>query len=98
MSAPKTSNQKGNKECLLPRYSADPYYDPYEELDRRFDYRVLDDETRALRIAVGRQFKNFARNLEAMLDDSREKNLALERLEEAMMWANASLARGAETS
>ena len=47
---------------------------------------------------LGRQFKNFARNLEAMLDDSREKNLALERLEEAMMWANASLARGAETS
>ena len=47
---------------------------------------------------MGRQFKNFARNLEAMLDDSREKNLALERLEEAMMWANASLARGAETS
>ena len=79
-------------------YGADSYYDPYEELDRRFDYRVLDDETRALRIAVGRQFKNFARNLEAMLDDSREKNLALERLEEAMMWSNASLARGAATS
>jgi hypothetical protein len=35
----------------------------------------------------------FAELLDAMCPDSREKSLAITHLEEAVMWANASIAR-----
>ena len=37
--------------------------------------------------------KGFALLLEGICPDSREKSLAMTKLEEAVMWANASIAR-----
>ncbi len=37
--------------------------------------------------------KSLAVTIEGMCPDSREKSLAMTRLEEAVMWANASIAR-----
>jgi len=38
----------------------------------------------------------FAELIDAMCPDSREKSLAITSLEEAVMWANASIARNEE--
>lgn len=37
--------------------------------------------------------KSFARTIDVLCPDSREKSLALTKLEEAVMWANAAIAR-----
>jgi hypothetical protein len=64
-----------------------------EELDRRYTYHAPDDETRALHDTVRAQEKQFAEFMDSMLEDSREKSLMLTKLEEAMFWAHAHIAR-----
>lgn len=63
------------------------------EIDKRFDYRTLDAETRKRRVRMGKKIKTLAAELDALLADGREKKQALLRLEETMMWANAAIAR-----
>lgn len=43
--------------------------------------------------ALRNQAKDLALSLDALCPDSREKSLALTKLEESMMWANAAIAR-----
>ena len=62
-------------------------------IDARFDYRTLDDETRKRRVQMGKEIKALAIELDALLADGGEKKQALLRLEETMMWANAAIAR-----
>ncbi|MFC2262730.1 MAG: hypothetical protein ACFNLI_08835 [Corynebacterium matruchotii] len=63
------------------------------EIDKRFDYRTLDAETRKRRVQMGKKIKALAIELDALLADGWEKKQALLRLEETMMWANAAIAR-----
>lgn len=65
-----------------------------QELDRRYKYHAPDDHTRALHDEVRSLERNFARTMDGMLvDGSREKALMLTKLEEAMFWAHAHIAR-----
>lgn len=68
------------------------------EIDKRFDYRTLDAETRKRRVQMGKKIKALAIELDALLADGWEKKQALLRLEETMMWANAAIARGGKQS
>lgn len=68
------------------------------EIDKRFDYRTLDAETRKRRVQMGKKIKALAIELDALLADGREKKQALLHLEETMMWANAAMAREGKQS
>ena len=68
------------------------------EIDKRFDYRTLDAETRKRRVHMGKKIKTLATELDALLADGWEKKQALLRLEETMMWANAAIAREGKQS
>ncbi|WP_311324410.1 Acb2/Tad1 domain-containing protein [Corynebacterium matruchotii] len=68
------------------------------EIDKRFDYRTLDAETRKRRVQMGKKIKALAIELDALLADGWEKKQALLRLEETMMWANAAMAREGKQS
>jgi hypothetical protein len=68
------------------------------EIDKRFDYRTLDAETRKRRVQMGKKIKALAIELDALLADGWEKKQALLRLEETMMWANAAIAREGKQS
>lgn len=63
------------------------------EIDKRFDYRTLDAETRKRQVRMGKKIKTLATELDVLLADGWEKKQALLRLEETMMWANAAIAR-----
>lgn len=64
------------------------------ELNSRFDHHppkaksTVEDHQ-----AVRNDLKMVAVSLDALLPEGREKALALTKLEEAMFWANASIAR-----
>lgn len=68
------------------------------EIDKRFDYRTLDAETRKRRVQMGKKIKALAIELDALLADGWEKKQVLLRLEETMMWANAAIAREGKQS
>lgn len=64
------------------------------DLKRRFDHHPptndsVDHAHRLIRANV----RNLASGLNDMLPDCREKSLALTKLEEAMFWSNAAVAR-----
>lgn len=68
----------------------------YGDLDRRFDYHPPVGGKQQKHEAVRRHCKGLAYIFEDMLPVSREKSLALTKLEEALMWANAAIARNEE--
>ena len=65
------------------------------DLDNRFTYHppsaVNDQPARYERIRA--EAKAFAHLLDELVPDSRELSLAITHLEEAVMWANAAIAR-----
>jgi hypothetical protein len=66
-----------------------------EELDRRFDHHPpRDPGVGLIHEAVLAECKRLARKIDSLCPDGREKALALTAIEEAMMWANAAVARG----
>ena len=62
-------------------------------MDRRFDYHKPDAEKVELLIELRAELKMTAQFLEDLLPESREKALAITKLEESLFWANASIAR-----
>lgn len=63
------------------------------ELDTRFDYHApTPDRTRAHE-RVRSYLKQMAQEFDLTLPESREKTIAITKLEEAMFWANAAIAR-----
>jgi hypothetical protein len=66
-----------------------------EELDRRFDHHPPDRYREARHQLIRSVFKDTAGIIDRELPEGREKSLVLTKLEEALMWANAAIARSA---
>lgn len=64
-----------------------------QELETRFTYHVPMGDQPERYAAIRDTAKSFAYLIGTQCPDSREKSLALTKLEEAVMWANASIAR-----
>lgn len=65
-----------------------------EEIDNRFGYHPPRSQKRVGQHQVARNlFRNIAMSLVDLLPEGREKSTCITRLEEAMFWANAALAR-----
>ena len=64
-----------------------------EELTRRFTYHPPKPDQPPMYEALRKQAMEFASLMVMLCPDSRELSLALTKLEEAIMWANAAIAR-----
>lgn len=66
---------------------------PFADLSNRFTFHPADDVTGMMHGEVRDRCYALAVTLVGMLPDSRETALAITKLEESMMWANAAIAR-----
>lgn len=66
-----------------------------EDLKNRFAYHTPDAYREYLYINIRSAGEEFAACLTEMCSDSRELALAITKIEEAVMWANAAVARNA---
>jgi hypothetical protein len=65
------------------------------DLDNRFDYHRPTPERVAAHEAVREGCRAFAHFIEAKVPNGRERSLAITKIEEAMFWMNAGIAREA---
>ena len=65
-----------------------------QELDSRFTYHPPTHKKQAVYVEIRAKAKALAEYLMQNVPDGREKALALTKLEESVMWANAGVARG----
>lgn len=64
------------------------------ELDHRFAFHpAADEERRNTHASVRMLLASVASDLNGKLPEGREKSIVVTKLEEAMFWANAALAR-----
>lgn len=65
-----------------------------KDIENRFAFHAApDEEKRNEHTAVRTACKQLAAKLNKSLPEGREKSLAVTKIEEAMFWANAALAR-----
>lgn len=64
-----------------------------EIIDRNFSYHKPTEEKAVLYTSLRKEAKWLAHEINKCCPDSREKDQALLKLEEVVMWANASIAR-----
>lgn len=64
-----------------------------EDIDRRFDHHAPSGYKIERHAEVRAKFKALATELALLLPSGREKSLAFTDLEQALMWANAAIAR-----
>ena len=64
-----------------------------DELQRRFEHHPPRGDQADRYESLRRTARQFALQIDGGCPDSREKSLALTSLEQAVMWANASIAR-----
>lgn len=64
-----------------------------EELKKRFTYHPPAEQKARIHHAVRCKGAEMAGYIDGACADSREKSLALTKLEECVMWANAAIAR-----
>lgn len=64
-----------------------------ETVTRNFTYHAPTDEQVALYREIRSKVTELAEMIEARCPNGREKSLAMTKLEESAMWANASIAR-----
>jgi hypothetical protein len=69
------------------------YFEQLEELRIRFAYHAPTPEKVTQHETVRENCFALAEYLTAELPESREKSLAITKLEEVMMWSNAAIAR-----
>lgn len=62
-------------------------------IEKNFTYHAPTEEQAVKYVNIRNTAKQFALLIEACCPDSREKSLAFTKLEEAVMWANAAIAR-----
>jgi hypothetical protein len=68
------------------------------DIEHRFSYHPPSDPSIAgTHETVRAMVKELAHKLNGMLPEGREKSLAVTKLEEALFWANAAIARGCNT-
>jgi hypothetical protein len=63
------------------------------DIARRFDHHVPDTARAEAHRLTRERIKKLALDLQDRLPEGREKSLAMTKLEEAMFWANAAIAR-----
>ena len=63
------------------------------DLDNRFTYHAPRDGQPEVYQAIRDQGKRLAELIEQEAQESRERSLAITKIEEAVMWANAAIAR-----
>lgn len=64
-----------------------------EQIENNFVYHPPKDGQAAKYVTIRTEARKFAHRIAGMCPDSREKSIFLTKLEEAVMWANASIAR-----
>lgn len=64
-----------------------------DQIKKAFTYHPPKDGQSERYVELREKAKEFAEMIDANCPDSREKSLALTKLEETIMWANASIAR-----
>jgi len=64
-----------------------------EELKTRFTYHAPDEDKISRHAAARKQGLQLAMTFDQLAPESREKSLAITKLEEAVMWINAAIAR-----
>jgi len=64
-----------------------------DDLAKRFTYHAPDEEQKQKYQYLRNAAKVLAQDINDLAPDSREKSLAITHLEEAVMWANAAIAR-----
>jgi hypothetical protein len=64
-----------------------------KELENRFTYHSPKDGQPQKYTALRTKGKELAEMINSMVPESREQSLAITKLEEAIMWANAGIAR-----
>lgn len=64
-----------------------------EDIENRFKYHAPDSDDVILHSKIRSDCWALASELNDFLPEGREKSLAITKLEEAMYWANASIAR-----
>jgi hypothetical protein len=63
------------------------------DLDNRFTYHAPNETQVAQYNLIREEARHFARLINDLCPEGREKSLAITNLEETVMWANASIAR-----
>ena len=64
-----------------------------DDLTNRFTYHAPKDDQPAKYEEIRNEARLFAVTIDDLCPESREKSLAITKLEEAVFWANASIAR-----
>jgi hypothetical protein len=69
------------------------------DINNRFEFHpATTEEKRMAHTSIRELCRQVALRINEQVPEGREKSLAITRLEEAMMWANAGLARNNEES
>ena len=65
----------------------------YKDIEKRFTYHKPKENDAYKFVAIREDAKYLANIINSFVPDGREKSLAITKLEEAVMWANAGIAR-----
>ena len=66
---------------------------PLEEISSRFKSYPMDDKTKMKSDKIRNNILDLADIIDIYCNESREKSIALTKLEECLMWVNKSLSR-----
>ena len=69
---------------------------PLEEISSRFKSYPMDDETKMKSDKIRDDITNAADSIDIYCQESREKSIALRKLEECFMWVNKCLSKNNE--
>lgn len=64
-----------------------------EQIEKNFKYHAPKEGQPEKYVSIRDKAKQLAELVDELCPDSREKSLALTKIEEAVMWANAGIAR-----
>ena len=68
----------------------------YKDIESRFTYHKPKEDNAYKFVVIREDAKYFANMIDSLVPEGREKSLAITKLEEVVMWANAGIARQGE--